>query len=91
MGYVKADDVLPEKLLIAVQQYVDGMYLYIPRHPEGRKKWGEVKHTHDLLETRNRELYGKYLKGVSVSDLADQYYLADKTIYRIIARLKQEQ
>jgi len=91
MGYVKADDVLPQKLLSAVQQYIDGMYLYIPRNPDGRKKWGEVKHTRELLAVRNRELYGKYLTGVSVPDLADHYCLADKTVYRILARMKQEQ
>ena len=31
MGYKKANDVLPHDLLHAVQQYIDGEYLYIPR------------------------------------------------------------
>lgn len=90
MGYVKADDVLPENLLSAVQEYANGMYLYIPRKACCRKKWGEVKHTRDLLRNRNRELYGEYLNGVSVAELADRYFLACKTVYRIIAGLKRE-
>jgi Mor family transcriptional regulator len=90
MGYVKADDVLPENLLAAVQEYADGIYLYIPRKACCRKRWGEVKHTRDQLQNRNRKLYGEYLNGVSVADLADRYFLADKTVYRIIADLKRE-
>ena len=90
MGYVKADDILPERLLAAVQEYADGTYLYIPRRADSRKKWGEVKHTKEMLRTRNRKLYREYMDGVSVASLADRYYLADKTIYKIIAELKRE-
>ena len=31
MGYKKAAHVLPQHLLRAIQEYVDGEYLYIPR------------------------------------------------------------
>jgi Mor family transcriptional regulator len=89
MGYVKANGVLPEKLLAAVQEYADGTYLYIPRKTGARKKWGEVKRTRDMLQHRNRKLYGEYLNGVSVARLADRYCLADKTVYKIIAELKR--
>lgn len=42
MGYKKATKVLPQHLLRAVQEYVDGEYLYIPRKEENRKHWGET-------------------------------------------------
>ena len=31
MSYKKANEVLPQALLNAVQQYIDGEYIYIPR------------------------------------------------------------
>ena len=31
MGYKKASDILPEELLIKIQDYIDGGYIYIPR------------------------------------------------------------
>ena len=42
MGYKKATKVLPQHLLRAIQEYVDGEYLYIPRKEENRKHWGEA-------------------------------------------------
>ena len=34
MRYVKAGDILPEELLLELQRYVDGAYLYVPRKQE---------------------------------------------------------
>lgn len=41
MGYVKAQDVLPEEVLKLLQDYVDESYLYIPRKEGKQKAWGE--------------------------------------------------
>ncbi|AEE15607.1 CD3324 family protein [Treponema brennaborense] len=91
MGYVKAGDVLPAELLDAVQRYADGVYLYIPRRGDSRKKWGEANCSREQLARRNREICDKYADGVPVSVLAETYFLSGKRIYKIIAdRLKTE-
>ena len=41
MRYRKATEVLPEELVEAIQKYMDGGYVYIPRKEENKKKWGE--------------------------------------------------
>lgn len=41
MGYKAAAQVLPEDLLLAVQEYIDGEYLYIPRKEGSRRSWGD--------------------------------------------------
>lgn len=37
MRYMRAADVLPPDLLVQVQAYIDGEYLYIPRRENCRK------------------------------------------------------
>ena len=39
MGYKKAAQVLPEELLVKIQEYIDGEFLYIPRVSEKKKGW----------------------------------------------------
>ena len=34
VSYTNADRILPRELLDAIQQYADGVYLYIPRKAE---------------------------------------------------------
>ena len=41
MRYRKATEILPEELVEAIQKYMDGGYVYIPRKEENKKKWGE--------------------------------------------------
>ena len=38
---------------------------------------------------RNRELYEKHLGGAPVHKLAEEYYLSAKTIYKILASMRQ--
>ena len=33
VSYIKAEDVLPEELIHQIQDYADGVYIYIPRKP----------------------------------------------------------
>ena len=40
MGYKKATHVLPHDLLLKVQEYIDGEFLYIPRISDNKKKLG---------------------------------------------------
>ena len=56
MGYIKADEILPQDLLRRVQEYAEGRLLYIPRRDDRR----------------------------SVGELAERYYLSEKSIQRIL-------
>lgn len=84
MGYKKADDVLPYNVLRAVQQYIDGEYMYIPRKADSKLPWGAHTGTRVTLRTRNAEILAKRLAGCSVGDLAEQYFLSEKAIYKIL-------
>jgi len=85
MGYVKACDVLPDDLISIIQEYIDGEYLYIPRKKDNKKSWGEISGTKIDLNIRNREIYLKYISGITISSLAEDYYLSEKTILKIIS------
>ena len=50
MGYVKAENVLPEEVLKLIQKYVDGEYLYIPRKKGNEMSWGEKNGTRKNLK-----------------------------------------
>ncbi|HML33233.1 MULTISPECIES: CD3324 family protein [Sporomusa] len=88
MGYKNAICVLPDKLIAAIQEYIDGEYLYIPRKVENKKSWGELKNTRNFLSTRNKAIFDEYRNGISVEQLAADYYLSPKTVYKIIQNEK---
>ena len=90
MGYKKAIYVLPNDLLAAVQKYVDGEYIYIPIKAGNKKQWGERKNTRYQFDRRNRAIFEQYLCGISVEELARQYYLSPKTIYKILSAVKND-
>lgn len=89
MGYYNGKDILPKDLIIVIQEYFDGGYLYIPRKKSNKKSWGEVRGSKRELTKRNKEIYKKHLSGVSIKALADEYFLSNKTIYSIIAKMKR--
>lgn len=86
MGYIKAQNVLPEEVIKLIQEYIDGECLYIPRKIGNEKSWGEKTGTRSSLKKRNWEIFFKYIEGVTVMELARQYYLTEKSIRRIICR-----
>ncbi len=88
MGYFKAQNVLPEEVIKLIQEYVDGEYLYIPRKNGNEKSWGEKKGTRNCLKERNVEIFKKHIAGANVIELAEQYYLSEKSIRRIISKEK---
>ena len=90
MRYMKAADVLPPDLLAQVQAYIDGEYLYIPRTETSRKPWGAANGRKAETLARNQEIYRRYREGTSVDQLAEAYFLAPKSIWKIIARLRNE-
>ena len=89
MKYVKAIDVLPQEIIEIIQNYVDGEYLYIPRKNDNKKSWGGKSGIKNILKERNIEIYEKYIKGLSISELSKEYFLSEKSIRRIIFNQKQ--
>lgn len=88
MGYKNAICVLPDNLIAAIQQHIDGEYLYIPRKSENKRAWGELKNSRQLYAERNAAIFKEYKCGISVEELANKYYLSPKTVYKILSMMK---
>jgi Mor family transcriptional regulator len=84
MKYKNANKVLPERLLLEIQQYVQGEYLYIPAQKLCYKEWGEKSGIRKILDYRNKEIISKYKQGYKMIDLADEYCLSIHSIKQII-------
>ena len=89
MSYKKATNLLPDELLREVQQYVDGELIYIPRLDANRRDWGQDTSTRGELAARNALINADYLSGMSARELADKYFLTEKSIQRILRQMKR--
>ncbi|MBH1942240.1 hypothetical protein I5677_15170 [Mobilitalea sibirica] len=89
MSYVKAEYVLPREILRLVQEYADGQYLYIPKKEGTRKNWGENTSYKTQIKQRDKEIYRNYINGFTTAELAEEYYLSQKSIQRIILNEKR--
>ena len=89
MRYQKANEILPEHLVELIQKSIDGGYVYIPRKQENRKNWGESSRAKEELRRRNKEIFTKYRQGMGVKSLAEQYFLSEKSIQRIVLQEKK--
>ncbi|MGE7913609.1 CD3324 family protein [Lysinibacillus xylanilyticus] len=89
MSYKKAKHILPAELLMLIQEYVDGEYIYIPRREEHKKTWGSNTVTRKELEVRNSNIYKDYLSGEDTATLGEKYYLSSKSIQRIVLKEKR--
>lgn len=88
MGYKKAQDALPHHLLCAIQEYIEGETLYIPKKEDNKLSWGAKTQTRETIRARNRDIIAQYRNGSSVTELARQYFRSVKTIYKIISAAK---
>ena len=68
MRYIKAEDVLPEDLITLIQQYVDGVTLYIPRKAENRRSWGCGTDYRRELAARNAAIRSNRAAGVPIHE-----------------------
>ena len=84
MSYIKAEDILPEELIRQIQEYADGVYIYIPRKPGSRQAWGQGTDYKAELCSRNRMICSDRAAGCSIIQLACKYHLSEKTIRRIL-------
>lgn len=88
MGYIKAEEILPLEIIEIIQKYVDGQSIYIPRKENNRVEWGSMTETKKQLSDRNKSIYEEYVAGKKVAELAQQYYLSEKSIQRIVRKMK---
>ncbi len=88
MGYKRAEEILPVELIELIQQYVDGQNIYIPRKKSSRQEWGAGTDIRRELSNRNRRIYGDYMAGMVVAELAQKYYLSEKSIQRIVRTMR---
>lgn len=88
MCYIKAKDVLPIEVIEAIQQYIEGQYIYIPKKAGNRQQWGDKTRTRKELVRRDEQIYRDYRSGVHKSKLAEKYFLSRKSIDRIVAKEK---
>lgn len=84
MSYIKAEEILPEELIRKIQEYADGMCLYIPRKPGTRHSWGQETAYKAELKVRNDQIRGDYAAGAGILALSRKYYLSEKSIRRIL-------
>ncbi|WBW95131.1 CD3324 family protein [Oceanirhabdus sp. W0125-5] len=83
-------NVLPAHLLAEVQKYINGELIYVPKKQNKKAEWGQLSGTKTVLKERNEEIYKLYLEGVSVSELADMYFLSCETIKKIVYGKKKK-
>ena len=84
MRYLNAEDVLPAALLEQIQQYADGIYLYIPRRADHRQSWGSSTRYREGLRQRNESIRSLHREGLKPEALAERFHLSVKSIQRIL-------
>ena len=86
MSYIKAEEILPEELVRRIQEYADGVYIYIPRKPGTRHAWGQETDYKAELKARNDRIQNDYAAGESVTVLSHRYHLSENSIRRILQK-----
>ncbi len=90
MSYRNVYDLLPEEIVAQIQEYIDGQAIYIPKKESNKKSWGENTDTRQVLADRNSRIYRDYKSGMSTVLLSEKYYLAEKSIRRILKKEKEQ-
>ena len=86
VSYIKAEKILPEDLIRQIQEYVDGVYIYIPRKPGTRHPWGQETDYKAELKIRNDRIRRDSEAGEGITPLSKKYHLSEKSIRRILQK-----
>ena len=87
MKYKNANYVLPKELLMLVQEYIQGEYIYVPvREKQIAENPTDYK---TELGKRDAHIYTKYLEGMSNKQLSQIYNLSESSIRRIIVKQRK--
>ena len=84
MSYIKAEKILPEELIQKIQEYADGVCIYIPRKPGTRRRWGQETAYKAELKARNDRIRRDHGSGESIPELSRKSHLSEKSIRRIL-------
>jgi DNA-binding NarL/FixJ family response regulator len=92
MAYVNARQVLPQELVEAIQQHIEGQLIYIPRKADKRSAWGSKSGSRAMLHQRNQSIRQAFRHGNSMADLAASQHLSEDSIRKIIyVEIKQSE
>lgn len=84
MKYTNAQKVLPEKLILEIQKYVQGETIYIPKPESDYQKWGTSTGSRKRLDYRNAAIRDAFARGVRIERLAEDYFLSVESIKKIV-------
>jgi Mor family transcriptional regulator len=84
LKYTNAKKVLPEELIIVIQQYVQGETLYIPKQEREYHSWGSRSGGRQWLDRRNAAIRHDFKDHRSIEQLARDYFLSVETIKKIV-------
>lgn len=87
MNYKNANNILPDRLVQEIQQYVQGEYIYIPIKDKAINEI-HTEYSRELIK-RNEHIYTKSLEGISNKELAGMYHLSASSIRRIIIKQRK--
>lgn len=83
MKYKNAQEILPDRLLRELQQYVSGETIYVP-NAQTKKQWGEASGARSYYKQRNEQIRTKYGNGCKIEELAEEYNLSVDSIRKIV-------
>ena len=83
MKYKNAQDILPDRLLKELQQYVSGETIYVP-NAQAKKQWGETSGARSYYRQRNEQIREQYRNGSSIEELAERFDLSMESIRKIV-------
>jgi Mor family transcriptional regulator len=86
MQYQNAANILPRRLLRAVQAYAGGELLYIPADAGTKSAWGVRNGARQRYHERNAEIRARRSCGEALGTLADHYGLSEDSIRKILRR-----
>lgn len=89
MEYKNGREVFPRSLLKEMQKYIQGEIIYIPKENNQRAGWGEVNGSRQLINQRNKEIYQRYVEGLSLEELEQTYNLSTESIRKIIYKTRR--
>lgn len=83
--YRNAAEVLPQELVEQLQEYVQGVQIYVPikGEPAG---WGVKSGSRRLLAQRNAEIRKCYAAGEEIEALAARYFLSCDSVRKILRK-----
>lgn len=87
MNYKKGADVLPDRLLQEIQEYVEGCLVYIPKKTD-KAGWGFVSGSRQFIDKRNKTIKLLFAQGEPIRRLAEQFHLGEDTIRKIVYKKK---